>query len=90
MALDSVIEPCVGPHTVNDATVTRMPSNSSSESSGFVVSDACVVSAPVIVIGTGKGLPLESSNVVGDVESSVTGGLFGFGQLQEIDHLLSD
>ena len=76
VAPGSVIVPCVAPVTVSDATVTRIPSYSSSESNGFVVSDACVVSAAVIRMGAGNGLPVESCTTVG-VISSVAGGLFG-------------
>ena len=76
MAPGSAIVPCVAPLTVSEATVTRMPSYSSSESSGLVVSEACVVSAAVIRIGTGSGLPVESNTTEG-VMSSVVGGLGG-------------
>src|SRR5258705_5596527 len=76
VAAGSVMVPWVGPVKVSEATVTRIPSYSSSESIGFVVSDACVVSAAVIRIGTGSGLPLESNTTEG-LMSSVVGGLGG-------------
>src|SRR6267154_2436874 len=72
----SVMVPCVEPVTVSEATVTRIPSYSSSESNGFDVSDACVVSAAVSKMGTGNGLQEESSTTDGAI-SSVAGGLFG-------------
>ena len=69
--------PSVGAITVRDGTVTRMPSNSSSVSSGFDVLDGAVVFDTVSVIGAGKGFPVESKLVVTVPEISVIGGLFG-------------
>src|ERR1700674_1541517 len=76
VALGSESVPPVAAATVSDATVTRIPSYSSSESNGFDVSDAWVVSAAVIKIGAGSWLPVESNVTVG-VMSSVSGGLCG-------------
>src|SRR5947209_5271113 len=69
--------PCVGATTVSEGTVTRIPSNSSSESSGLVVPEGAVVSAAVMVCGVGSGLPVERTLVETVPEISVIGGLFG-------------
>src|ERR1051325_2065627 len=85
VAFGSLIVPWVGPLTVSDCTVTRIPSYSSRVSNGFDVSDAWVVSAAVIWIGAGKGFPVEINITVGET-SSVIGGLLGsaFGTYSDI------
>jgi len=73
VALASLTFPSVGPTTLSTSTCTRMPSYFSSWSIG----PAGLVSATVKVAGVGKGLPVLISEIVGDPEISVEGGLLG-------------
>src|ERR1051325_4782523 len=77
VAFASLVEPSVGETTVSDGTVTRIPSYSSSVSSGFEVSEGAVVSAAVSTIGDGNALPVDNTLVVGEPAISVAGGLLG-------------
>ena len=73
VAAASFTLPSVGPTTFSTSMCTRMPSYFSS----WLMGPAGFVSATVSVTGVGKGLPLLISEIEGDPEISVDGGLLG-------------